>query len=68
MSTVFRTYTYTWWHMAVFKIALLAIGAIAGAFWASVVMNALWVFVILGAVASALIIIASFVGRNAPNK
>lgn len=68
MRAVFRDYTFTWWHMGVFKIALLAIGAIAGAYGASFVMSFLWVFIVLAAVASAFIIIASFMGRNALQK
>jgi uncharacterized membrane protein len=61
---LFGSYTYTWWQMGVFKLSLLAIGMIGGAFLASFVMSSLWVFVVIAALASGYIIAASFSGAN----
>ncbi|MBP9758860.1 hypothetical protein KBD45_04125 [Candidatus Dojkabacteria bacterium] len=30
---VFKSYTYTWKEMAIFKIAMLSIGALIGSYW-----------------------------------
>ena len=30
---LFKSYTYTWWQIGIFKLALLSIGALAGAYW-----------------------------------
>ncbi len=32
---LFKSYTFTWWQVGVFKLALLAIGAAVGAYWHS---------------------------------
>ena len=31
--TLFKSYTYAWWQIGIFKLALLAIGAAVGAYW-----------------------------------
>lgn len=61
---LFGSYTYTWWQMGVFKLALLAIGMIGGAYLATFVLNALWVFIAIAVVASAYIIAISLSGKN----
>jgi hypothetical protein len=61
---LFGSYTYTWWQMGVFKLALLAIGMIGGAYLATFVLNALWVFITIAVVASAYIIAISLSGKN----
>ncbi len=61
---LFGSYTYTWWQMGVFKLALLAIGMIAGAYLASFVINALWVFIAIAVVSSAYIIAISLSGKK----
>jgi hypothetical protein len=30
---MFKSYTYTWWQMGIFKVALLAIGVLIGSYW-----------------------------------
>jgi uncharacterized membrane protein len=62
---LFGSYTYTWWQMGIFKLALLAIGMIGGAYLASFVMNSLWIFILIAALSSAYVIVASFSGKNA---
>lgn len=31
--TLFKSYTFTWWQLGIFKLALLAFGVAAGAYW-----------------------------------
>lgn len=64
MKKLFGSYTYTWWQMGVFKLSLLAIGLIAGAFLAPFVMSWLWVFIVIAALASGYIIGVSLTGAN----
>jgi len=33
MRNLFKNYTFTWWQIGVFKLALLAIGVVIGAYW-----------------------------------
>lgn len=64
MKKLFGPHTYTWWQLGVFKLALLAIGMIAGASLASFVMSTLWVFVLIGALASGYIITVTLSGSR----
>jgi hypothetical protein len=64
MKKLFGSYTYTWWQMGVFKLALLSIGIILGAYLASFVISALWVFVVIATLSSAYIIAISLSGPN----
>jgi hypothetical protein len=61
---LFRAYTYTWWQMGVFKLSLLAIGMIAGAHLASVVLAWLWLFIAIAVVASVYVVVISLTGTN----
>ena len=60
----FRSYTYTWWQMGIFKFALLAIGIIVGAYLSAFVLGALWVFITIAVAASAYIMAISFSGKK----
>lgn len=42
---IFRSYTFTVWQMAIIKVAVAAVGMILGAFFASFVLDTLWLFV-----------------------
>ncbi len=64
MKKLFGSYTYTWWQMGVFKLSLLAIGMIAGAYLASFVLESLLVFIAIAVLASGYIITASLSGTN----
>ena len=44
----FKSYTFTWWQIGVFKLALLAIGVAIGSYWHEVFSGSL---VILAAIA-----------------
>lgn len=48
---LFKTYSYTWWQMGVFKLALLSIGILIGSQWAGF-WNTLTTILILVAVVS----------------
>ena len=47
----FRSYTFTWWQIGVFKLALLAIGAAIGAYWHEFFGANLTALIIVAAVA-----------------
>jgi len=49
---LFKSYTFSWWQMGVFKLALVAIGAAIGAYWHE----------FFGAYLTALIVIAVIAG------
>ena len=42
MSRIFRRYVYTWWQIALLKIALLALGILLGAWLADAALGAFW--------------------------
>ena len=64
MKNLFSSYTYTWWQMGVFKISLLSIGLIAGAYLSSFVLGAVWIFVGIAVLATGYVIMASLTGPN----
>lgn len=64
MKNLFRSYTYTWWQMGVFKISLLSIGLIAGAYLSSFVLGVVWLIVAVAALATGYVIMASLTGPN----
>ena len=64
MKNLFSSYTYTWWQIGVFKVSLLAIGMIAGAYLAGFVIDALWLFIALAVLSSGYVIVASLTGPN----
>ena len=64
MKNLFSSYTYTWWQMGVFKVSLLAIGMIAGAYLAAFVIGFLWLFIALAVLSTGYVIVASLTGPN----
>ena len=42
MKSIFRSYVFTWWQMAIFKVALIAVGVVIGAVIAEFVLGSLW--------------------------
>lgn len=64
MKNLFRSYTYTWWQMGIFKISLLSIGLIAGAYLSSFVLGVVWLIVAVAALATGYVIMASLTGPN----
>lgn len=53
---IFRNYTFTVWQMAVIKVAVAAVGMIFGAFFATFVLDTLWLFIAIWVVAAAYIL------------
>ena len=44
---LFKSYTYTWWQVAIFKLALMSFGAVIGSYWHEFFRDNLIIFVIL---------------------
>jgi hypothetical protein len=57
---IFRSYTYTWWHIAIIKLALVAVGMILGAYLASFVIGNLWIFIAIWVTTAAYILWHSY--------
>lgn len=48
---MFKDYTYSWWQMGIFKLALLCLGAVIGAYWNEFFRANLVLFLVIGLVA-----------------
>lgn len=57
---LFKNYTFTWWQVAIFKIALLAIGVAVGANWPQVFVQYTTILVIIGLAIGIYIAFVSF--------
>ena len=55
----FKSYTFTWWQIGIFKLALLSIGIAIGAYWHEFFKTYLVPLIIIAVVASAYIIFTS---------
>jgi hypothetical protein len=53
---IFRNYTFTVWQMAVIKLAVAAVGMILGAFFATFVLDTLWLFIAIWVIAAGYIL------------
>lgn len=49
--TIFRSYTFSWWQVGIFKLALLSIGAIIGSYWNEFFVSNMTVVVIVAIIA-----------------
>ena len=47
----FKSYTFTWWQVAIFKLALLAVGAAIGCYWFSFFRSILALLIIIAVIA-----------------
>ena len=56
---LFKSYTFSWWQMGVFKLALLAIGAAIGAYWHEFFGAGLAALIVIAVIASAYIMYVS---------
>ena len=56
---IFKSYTYKWWQMGIFKLALLAIGVIFGSFFPEFFQTYLTLFISIAVVASIYVIYIS---------
>lgn len=57
---LFRSYTYTWWQLAIIKLALLAVGMILGAYLSNFVLGNMWLFIAVWVVTAAYILWHSY--------
>lgn len=56
---IFTPKTFTWWQFGVFKIALLAIGLAAGAYWHEFFAANMLVVIVIAIVASLYVLYAA---------
>ena len=47
---IFKRYTYDWWQIGLFKLALLSFGVVIGAFWHELFSQYLITLIIIGVV------------------
>ena len=59
----FKSYTFTWWQIGVFKLALLAIGVAIGAYWHQLFEANLVALLVVAILASAYIAYVSLKQR-----
>jgi len=55
----FKSYTFTWWQIGIFKLALLSIGVAIGAYWSEFFKNYLVPLIIIAVIASIYIMFVS---------
>lgn len=58
--TLFKSYTYRWWQIGLFKLALLAIGVAIGAYWQEIFLPYLAAVLAVGVVLGVYIALVSF--------
>jgi hypothetical protein len=56
---IFKSYTYTWWQIGIFKLALLSIGVLIGAYWHDFFLDNKVIFIVIAVIASAYIMYVS---------
>jgi len=56
---IFKSYTFTWWQIGIFKLALLSFGAAIGAYWHGFFGANLTSLIIIGIIASVCIVFTS---------
>lgn len=56
----FKSYTFTWWQIGIFKLALLAIGVAIGSYWSEFFKNYFVPLIIIAVIASLYIMVISF--------
>ena len=61
---LFKTYTFTWWQLGILKLALLSIGAAAGAYWPDFFAANLTALIVVAVVATAYTV---YVALKSPN-
>jgi hypothetical protein len=57
---IFRSYTFTWWQIGIFKLALLMIGISIGSYWFAFFGPNLVIWITIAVVASLYIMWAAF--------
>lgn len=49
---ILKSYTYPWWQIGIFKLALLSIGAAIGAYWSGFFMANLTAVIVIAVICS----------------
>jgi hypothetical protein len=57
---IFKNYTYNWWQIGFFKLALLALGIAIGAYWQEVFLPYVTALAVVGVVCGLYITVLSF--------
>ncbi|MGA7711507.1 MAG: hypothetical protein WCA81_06365 [Rhizomicrobium sp.] len=52
---LFKTFTLTWWQTGIFKVGMLALGLVIGAYWHAIFAAYLPLLIIMAAVSLALV-------------
>ncbi len=52
---LFQSYTFTWWQIGIFKLALLSIGVAIGAYWNEFFISYLIALIVIAVITSAYI-------------
>jgi len=60
---LFKNYTFTWWQIGIFKLALLSLGVAIGAYWSEFWSSYLIALIVIAVVASAYIMYTSLKQR-----
>jgi len=50
---LFKTFTLTWWQAGIFKVGMLALGVVIGAYWQEFLGNYLSLLIIIAAISLA---------------
>jgi hypothetical protein len=53
---LFKSYTFTWWQLAIFKTSLLSIGAALGAYFSQLILANLTVIIVIAVLTTTYII------------
>lgn len=64
MKKFLKDYSYTWWQIAVFKVAMLSLGVAAGTYWNEFFEGWLMYVVALAVVATLYTLYVSFLSKK----
>jgi hypothetical protein len=57
---ILRSYTFTWQQIAIFKLALIALGIAIGTYWHTFFASIITILVVIGVIAAVYILFVSF--------
>lgn len=60
---IFKSYTFKWWQMGIFKLALIGIGILIGSYWAEFWGGLTTPVIVVTVVASAYVLCVAVRGR-----
>jgi len=62
--SLFKSYTFKWWQLGIFKVALLALGSAAGAHWSAFFGAHLTTLMVIAIAASSYVLYVSLKGST----